>query len=201
MAIALPSSPTWRSGRWRLISNAATFTSPINRVSQSVQRIGDLWACVLELPPMKDDAAREWAATLALMSGGRNAAYLGPPLRNVFAGAVGSPLVNGTDLVGATLPVDGATSGLVVPKGTFVSYDTDTFRMLHITTAAVTLTGGAGSLPIWPAIRKSPADNAPVNFTTPTCEMRLENPDADLISLTDSFVYGQSIPLVEAVRQ
>ena len=202
MAISLPSSPSYRAGRWRLASNATRFTSALTRTGQSVQRVGDFWACTMELPPIVDPIkAQEWAATLALMAGQRSAAYVSPPWKRSI-GSVGTPRVNGVGLVGTALAIDGASAGLSLKKGDFLHYDTSTYRMLHMLTADVVLNGaGAGNLPILPAIRKSPADNALVTFSAPSCEMVLESPDVDVLSLSDSMVYGVSISFIEDVRE
>ncbi len=198
--VALPSAPSFRAGGFRIISNAARFVSPLTRVGQSVARTGDHWGCEMQLPPLTKAQAATWAGFLASLSGQRQAAYVGPPFSNDL-GAVGTPLVNGVGVVGTTLPIDGLPAGKVIPAGAWLCYDTSTFRMLHVTTAEATANGGgAVSLPVMPAVRKSPADNAPVNFTSPTCEMVLEDADATILTLTNSIVYGASISFIEAVR-
>lgn len=201
MVLTLPASPSYSSGRWRVISNAARFVSPLSRVGQSVQRPGTFWACFMELPPLDEAEAGEWAPILAQMAGGRASAYVAPPYRNNL-GSVGTPLINGAAQVGSNLAIDGLPNGKVFPAGRWLCYDTSTFRMLHMTTAEVTANGsGQATFPVFPAIRKSPADNAAVNFVNPTCEMKLEEADIDVLNLSDPVTYGASFALVEDVRE
>lgn len=200
--IALPSSMTYRSGRWRYSSNAQRFVSPLNGVGQSVGRPGDYWACELTLPPHLEDDAMDWAGFLAGLVGGENAAYVGPPMRWNGKPAGFTLAVSGADQAGLSLTVDSNQGNVTIPRGLFLCYETGSFRAMHITTAAVTLNGsGGGVLPIKPAIRKSPANGAAINVTNPTCEMELADPAIDLLTLTDSIVFGQTIQFRERISE
>lgn len=204
MPLAMPSEPTWRAGRFRLNSNAARFSSPITRTTQSVGRPGDFWMAQMELPPLsryEPEIVGEWAALLARIAGGRESVYLRPPVDQQHD-IDGAPLVDGASQVGMEIKLKGLSNGDKFARGSFICYETSTFRMLHIVTANVTA-GGTGivDLPIAPAIRKSPANNAAVNFATPTCEMMLVDPSVDVLDLTDPATYAASLNFVEAIRE
>lgn len=201
MTISLPSGMTYRSGRWRLVSNAARFVSPLTGVGQTVARQGDYWACEMALPPHLLDVAMDWAGFLAALSSASDAAYVGPPMRwtgkpEGFAMTVAAGAQTGSSLI-----VDANQAGVTIPRGLFLSYDTATFRMLHIVTASVTLDGsGAGVLPVKPAIRRSPANGAAINVTDPTCEMELADASVDLLTLANSVEFSQTIQFRERIK-
>lgn len=204
MPLALPSGGIYRNGRWRLVSNAARFSSPITRTVQSVARPGDFWACTFDLPALsginEKDRIAEWAGFVIQLAGGRESAYIRPPIvaGNAYGG---TPRVNGANQAGTTLLVDGFHSGSFLETGSWFCYDTSTFRMLHMVTARTVADGsGAMSIPIMPAIRKAPADNTLLNLSEPTCEMILENADVDVLSLSDAAWFSQSLSFIENVR-
>lgn len=204
MPISMPTEPTWRAGKFRLASNAARFSSPITRTIQSVGRPGDYWLAQMELPPLsrwEPDLVAEWSAFLAIVAGGRETMYVRPPVDQRHD-IDGTPQVDGANQVGMEIKLKSLSNGDRFERGSFICYQTATFRMLHIVTATVTA-GGSGlvDLPIAPAIRKSPANNAAVNFLTPTCEMMLTDPSVDVLDLSDPATYGLTLNLTEAVRE
>lgn len=202
MVLSLPTGvKTYQSGRWRFISNKQRFTSPISRVGQRVARPGSFWAATLTVPPISDPGlAATWAAFLAKLSEGESF-YLYPPLIDLHT-VTGTPRVKGAGQAGQTLLLDGFNPGDTLRAGGFVCYDTSTFRMLHIV-AETMVADGAGeiALPVRPMIRKSPPDNALVTVSYPTCEMILENSDVDLLTLTEAVQYGQTVNVIEDVRE
>lgn len=204
MPLTLPSGLTYQAGRFRYMSNAQRFVSPISRVGQSVGRVGDFWGATLTLPPIRDtQAAAEWGAFAAKIAGGLNSFYLYPPLQSVHTiNGASTPRVNGASQSGTTLNLDGFTPGDVLRVGGFIAYDTSTFRMLHILQATATANGsGQIAATVLPAIRKSPADNATVITVNPSCEMVVEGSDADVLTLTDAVWYGHTFNCVEDVRE
>ena len=149
---------------------------------------------------MRALAARDWAGTLADLVDSGDFALVRPPLRRL-GGPAGAPVVDGAGQAGSALAIRGATPGLDILRGTFLAYQTSTFRMLHITTAAAVVAGdGKVSLSVAPAIRKSPANGAAIDMDTPAAEMQLADAAIDVLSLTDALTYGASIAWTEAVR-
>lgn len=73
--------------------------------------------------------------------------------------SVGSPLVNGGSQTGTTLTVDAFTSNPSVGD----TFTIDGVELVY-TVTAVSLTAGAGTLTISPALASSPADNAAITF-------------------------------------
>lgn len=83
----------------------------------------------------------------------------------------GVPLVKGAGQAGSILNIDGLTPGVIVPKGKFLSVIVGGQRYAYLV-RAVTVADAAGeaALPIWPLLRKSPADNAVVELASPKIE-------------------------------
>jgi hypothetical protein len=200
MVLSLPAGPSYQSGKWRLVSNAARFSSPISRKTQTVARVGNFWAAQIAIPPIRDTGlASRWASFCAKLCDGESF-YLYPPIlqQSVIGG---SPQIDGASQLGQTLALKNFSPGDTIKEGSFFCYDTSTFRMLHIATAdTVAGSDGKMSLPIRPAIRKSPPNNAAINLSYPSCEMISESPDLDLLTLTDAVWYGQSLSVIEDVR-
>lgn len=200
MTISLPSSPSYRAGRWRLVSNAARFASPLTGIAQSVGRPGDYWACEMVLPPFLMETAQDWAGVLASLAGGADAAYVRPPMRWLGKPSGFTLAVNGGSQVGSTLNVTANQNGVTLPRGLFLSFETGTFRSLHILKASATTNGSGGAaLSIAPAIRRSPANAAAINVTDPSCEMEIADPSIDILNLQDSVEFGLSIQWRERV--
>lgn len=202
MVLTLPTGPTYQSGNWRLISNAARFTSPISRVTQSVSRPGNMWAATLTLPPIRDPGlVADWAAFMAQIAGGEESFYLFPPALSLHD-VSGDPVVDGEGQAGQTINLRGFDPGDTMRKGSFFCYDTSTFRMLHIVTATTSADAhGEMALPIRPGIRKAPADGAALTLDYPTCEMVLSQADATLLNLSDAVWHGHSLNVIESVRE
>lgn len=82
---------------------------------------------------------------------------------NRSAPAYGTVLVNGASQTGTSLAVDGITSD------TYAPHVGDTFTVagiekVYTVIAAPTVSSGAGTLTIYPALASSPADNAAITF-------------------------------------
>lgn len=202
MALSLPALPGVRDCQFRLVSNAQRFVSPLTGVGQSVARKGDFWAADLSLPPLTKTQAREWAGLLGRLISLREAVFVGPPILQADLAGLSIALVDGAGQTGSSLRVDGLANGTEIPAGAFFSVETPTFRALHMVhfTTVKSPSFSYVVLPIVPPLRASPADNAALNFTDPTCEMGLEGASADLLSLNNAETYGLTLSLAERVR-
>lgn len=203
MPLNLPDAPSYQSGRWRIVSNAARFVSPISRVGQYVARPGNFWAGSITVPPIRSPIiAGRWGAFGAQIAGGEQSFYLFPPLANIHDVNGTSPEIDGADQVGQTINLRGFDPGDLLRAGGFFSFDTYTFRSLHIVIGdAVADVHGEMSVNIRPGIRRSPEDGAPVTVSYPSCEMVVQQSDVDLLTLTEACWYGFTFDCVEDVRE
>ena len=177
----MPGSPDFADTRFGLVSNTQTdLTSPIRQSSQILELPGARWKASYALPAMSRVQAAAWVAFLVALRGRAGQFYGFDPSfhpRTPRGTAAGFTLrVAGGGQSGRTLIVDGAdplATGLFL-AGDYLAYEVGEGRQLHVVTAAVNAdSSGEASLPIEPPIRSSPADNAPIITSNPSCVMRL----------------------------
>lgn len=171
-AIDMPSYPGFVSCRFGLQTNTQTFISPLTRATQRLKLGGDRWLATYSLPYMNRTQASGWKAFLDLLEGGVNTfnAYDPDCLTPRGAGG-GTPLVNGGSQTGSSLITDGWPANTIVLK----AGDPFSVNGEYKRATADVLTNGSGqaTIPFKPTLRSSPADNAPLTVTKPTCTMAL----------------------------
>lgn len=190
------------SATWRLRSNTQTFRSPLDGTVQTIELPGAVWAASLSWPVLPVAQWRAMQAWLAQLRGSSGRFYYGPPHATArqATGTIGTPLVNGGSQTGATLNVDGfGASQSVFLAGDFIAYDTAVGRSLHVITANATSNGsGQAALAIEPPIRVSPADNAAIIHSSPTCVMRLADDGVGGMDIRPGAIASLSLELIEA---
>lgn len=154
---------------WRLQSNTESFSSPLNRSTQTVERPGARWNVSLEFPPLKDPELGRLEAFLASLSGmaGRFTIWPhGRPGNSAF-----SPLVNGTVTDFKALPTKSwPVSTLVLRAGDYLSVNGE----LKMVTSDVTSdAGGLATVPVAPPFRRAPAANSAITLNKPRATMML----------------------------
>lgn len=169
MPITLPTDPAFELIRPSYKSARKSFTSPLTGKSQVLKRPADRWSLECTTPAMRGDQARLWISRLSRGAG--DTVRIVWPQVDVGLGSPGSPVVNGVGLVGSNLLVTGAASAYVVKEGQFLSFlNGDGRYELKMCTADTALASGAGTIPIIPAIRTSPANGAAVLIAAPIFE-------------------------------
>lgn len=163
----LPSSSCIASVVMTLTRAVGVTQSPFTFEEQSYRWPGEMWSMEFALPPIKNRAvASEWKAFALKLEGQYGRFLIGDPSARLPAGsAMGTPLVNGINQTGNTLVTDGWTpnqTGALLP-GDYIQLGTGASAKLHMITAPVTVDGsGNANLEFVPALRSSPADNAPI---------------------------------------
>jgi len=111
------------------------------------------------------------------------------------------PLVNGAGQTGNTLNIDGCspnTIGWFAP-GDYIQLGTGSGTQLYkVLTRVDTNNSGQATLDIWPNLRSSPADNAPVVFTDTKGRFRLKDNIAQW-QINEISSYGITFDCVEAL--
>lgn len=173
MPIDMPLTPAFVTCRFGLETNTQIFESPITKNVQRLTLGGSRWRADYSLPKMSKAQAAAWKAFFLLLEGGTNTFNAYDPDMQIPRGiATGSPLVKGASQTGSSLNIDGATANVTgwLLAGDLFSVNGE----LKMVTANVNTNGsGEATISFKPALRASPADNAPLTLTKPTCAMIL----------------------------
>lgn len=145
-----------------------------------IRRLGTKHEIVVNVPSIASSCCGpELVAALAV---GKSAGVLLPiPEPKVPDLPYGSPLVAGAGQLGSSLEVDGLTPQVAIPAGKWLSVTVSGRRYAYYTTAEVIAdAAGEATLPIYPMIRRSAANNAPVELAEPYIEGRVIMSDRDV---------------------
>jgi hypothetical protein len=127
--VDLPASPGPVDVDFIPISFDDVLTPPEGAAEQQINRLGDRWAVMVQLPPLTLEQAREWSARLVL--GGKRGARWQLRQLGLRIGAPGTPRIAGADQSGYSLTVDGMTPFAGWSIGQFVSIVTDGVGYLY----------------------------------------------------------------------
>jgi hypothetical protein len=202
---------------WRLVQPAQNNISEWTGRRQTIASGRGWWECDYGLPPIVGDSAiREWRAFVAKARGAANdfrvpvhptAQYslsvTSETLVLDFAdmlylsegGAASlTAFVAGASQTGRSLTTDGwPASETVLEAGQFVTIGD---QLLQLTEDVVSNASGAATITFEPALRASPADNAPIEYGNPYCLMYLDETPA--ISSGTGQVHSLSLKLRES---
>lgn len=170
-AILVPARATWG-----LQSNTETFTSPLNRAVQTVERPGARWKATLELPRMTTDKRGQLEAFLASLGGMAGRFRLWPHARPVSAAGISLPVMPAVSASLSdfrVLPTESwPASTMVLLAGEYVEVGGE----LKMVTANVVSDGsGAAAIPVAPPFRKAPAVGSELVLNHPSTTMMLSS--------------------------
>lgn len=177
---------------WGLQSNTETFTSPLNRAVQTVERPGARWKVTLEFPPMNEVNRGRLEGFLAALGGMAGRFTLWPHQRPAAAILAmprdaslvldflaqsyqvdGLPVVNGAMSNFKLLPTKfWPANTLVLRAGEFLSAGGE---LKMVTTDVTSDAAGLASVPVAPAFRNAPADGSAITLDKPKTTMMLSS--------------------------
>ena len=174
MAISMPSYPNFTTCRFFIETNTQRFESPLTKTVQRVLLGGSRWNATYSLPAMNRLRAANWLAFFMLLEGSANTFNAFDPDKKTPRGvATGTPLVNTASQTGSSLITDGWTASKTVLKaGDMFSVNSE---LKMVTADCLSDGSGNATISFKPALRSSPADNAPITTTQPTCTMILSD--------------------------
>ena len=175
MTIFLPASPALVTSTFGLETNTQSFTSPLTNTVQRVVLQGARWTFSGRLPAMNRAQAAAWQAFFLQLEGMANTFYgFDPDARTPRGVATGTPLVKGGSQTGSSLNIDGCTANVTgwLKAGDYFAVNGE---LKMITADCNTNGSGETTLSFKPALRSSPADNAPLTVTNATCLMILKD--------------------------
>lgn len=204
--LTFPTSVTPKSGTFRLRRATSSSVSPFTFRRQVYKFSGETWEGNVTFPPLTQDQVADLQAFLTDLQGQYGTFLYGDP--NYLAQgprglASGSPLVNGASQTGNSLAVDGLSNNLTgwLKKGDYIQIGTTTSSRLHMVVDDVNTNGsGQATIPIYPAIRTSPADNAAIIVNGAKGLFRLASSEVEW-DIGEANLYSVSFGFVEAVGE
>lgn len=204
MALSFPlTAPTVKNPRDIVIRARSTVgmtASPFSHEQQTYVHQGESWELDVSLPPMKRANAAAWHAFLTALNGREGTFVMGDLVgANPRGTWSGTPLVNGSSQTGKTLNVDGVSAGATALAGDWFQLGSGSTTRLHQVVQDATANGsGQLVLEIWPRLRASPADNAPLTITSAKGIWRLASNTREW-SIGLAQIYGIRFAAVEAL--
>jgi hypothetical protein len=153
--------------------------SPLDGTEQTLELPGARWVAELRWQALEEAHWRALSAFVARL-GGRAGRFTWSPIARFprRGTATGTPLVNGGAQTGKSLATDGWGTGTAFLAGDLVGWLDPTGRsVMHQVVADATVSAGAATLTLAPAIRRSPADNAGLILAAPSPVWRLARDD------------------------
>lgn len=175
----LPPGIVFKSSRFGLNVNQSVFTSEISRkiqVQQHAAGATDRWEGIFTTPHLSAVQHRALTAWLVSLRGREGTILIPDPDRKVPFGLPGAsvPLVKGASQTGVALITDVwdiSTNGLLLPGDRFQLAGINQY--FELTERVDSDGSGDSTLAFEPALRTSPADNAPLTIQTPKLLARL----------------------------
>jgi len=155
----------------QLISNTATFVSPLSGATQTLDRGGERWLMTLQFMNLSGANRATMTAFLAKLNGQQHRFTLKNHAENNRGAFGGTPLVAGGSQTGTSLNIDGCSDGITnwIREGDWFSVNNE----LKICTADANSSsaspgGGTLTLNFAPRLRSAPADNAAITTSSGT---------------------------------
>lgn len=162
-----------------LRGNSITGRSVFTGSAQTREFPGARWVSKVEFPPLTQSRWRSLGAFVDKQVGQSGRFFYGPqyaamPRAGVAPTAI---TVSGSDQTGRSIVTAGWTpNSTVLYAGDYFSYDTESGRELKRVVGDVTSdVSGIATLTFVPPIRVSPSDGSVLDFSNPTCLMKLTN--------------------------
>lgn len=171
--LAMPGAP-YKFRAMTLMQNfqVAVNKSPFTSQGQTYEHQGSWWSAKIDFPSMTRVQASPWIGFFAALNGRSGTFLLGPPNWATPLGtAGGSPIVNGGSQTGKTLAISGLTG--VLKAGDYFHVGSGLTQRLYMN---LTDAGpGSVTLDIFPRLRESPANSAPLTLANPQGAFRLDS--------------------------
>ena len=196
------SMPLPSSNEWQLQGRAQHSISELDGTVQTIVLPGAFWRCTVSYSVLNATRWRALEAFLASLEGAAGRFYFGPQHAKTPVGlAGGTPLVNGANQTGSSLVTDGwpASTG-ILKAGDYFHFDVSGRRELKLATADVSSNAsGQATISFKPAIRVSPADNAALVTSSPSCVMMLADSEQGSVSHRTAGLAAVSLSMREAI--
>lgn len=166
MTIDCPKEPGFSAFQPLIVQRSAVLETYAGSEIQRINRLGDRFGAVVTLPIMSEARAADWCAWW--LAGQSELVAIPWLVRPAYPRGYGAPLVNGANQAGRSLVADGFAPYARIEAGHVFSILSAGRRQVCVVTARTQVNAsGQATLPIWPALRFAPADNATLEFDKP----------------------------------
>ncbi|MGV7119550.1 hypothetical protein [Sphingopyxis sp. 550A] len=153
-----------------LIDFGGILRPPLGGPIQRVNRLGNRFRASVSLPPIPN-AELGRVVVSRLIRAKTEGIRLELPLASVDQGSPGNPLINGAGQTGSAITVDGLRPGYGYSEGFWLNIVTGgRFYLYNVAGSGKANGSGQATIPIAPALRKSPADNDAIHLQKPMIE-------------------------------
>lgn len=156
----------------------------------------------MSIPPLPREDAEMWVSFLLKMKGRYGTFLMGDPSGVTARGAVsGTPLVDGGGQSGGDLNIKGGTASVSnwIRAGDYIQLGSGSTAQLYKVLNNESTSGtGTVSVEIWPNLRSSPADNAPIVVSNTVGRWRLSD-NTSAWDINNATFYGISFDCEEAL--
>ncbi len=200
--LAFPTVPKPQSVRMLTMNVVAETISPFSLQEQTQVHTGQRWEADVTIPPMIRADAELWIAFLLKLRGKSGTFLFGDPAGEVARGiATGTPLVDGASQTGNELDTKGWTTGQtgIMKAGDYFSLGSGTSTQLYkVLDDANSDGGGLATLLIWPSLRFSPANSAPLDVTAAKGLFKLASNETSW-DINTALHYGIAFAIMESI--
>lgn len=202
--ITLPTHTGIAQIELRTINAVAYSRSPFTFSGQVHAYAGQMWQADISLPPMKRDDAEQWIAWLTSLKGQFGTFYLGDPSSATPRGSARDAdtiTVNGQTTSGSTINIQSAPLSQTdyLKAGDYLQIGSGLSRQLFkVLTDADTDGSGQATVDVWPNVRTTIADNAPITVQSTKGLFRLAS-NEQAWSINEASIYGVTFGAMEAL--
>ena len=200
--LSMPVSPTYRQIELIMTNKVGEVPSEFTFQDQVQLWSGERWGLKASIAPGTRAQMEAWLTFLAALRGKYGTFLAGDPGGPVPRGvATGTPLVNGGGQTGTSLVTDGWTINVtaILKAGDYLQLGSGTSQRLYKNLSDVNSNGtGQATFDIWPRLRESPADNAPITLVNAMGLFRLSS-NVRAWSYDASRIYTIGFEAIEAI--
>jgi hypothetical protein len=202
--LALPTHTGVAQIELRAVNAVAYSRSPFTFSGQAHAYAGQMWQADISLPPMQRADAEQWIAWLVSLRGQLGTFYIGDPSAVAPRGSARNA---------DTITVDGATSSGnainiqsaplsqtgYLKAGDYMQIGSGASRQLFkVLTDTDTDGSGTATVDVWPNVRTTIADNAPITVESAKGIFRLASNETSW-SVNEASIYGITFGAMEAL--
>ena len=200
--LALPVAPIFNAVRFTARAVVGVSESPFTLQSQVQEFAGQRMEVEATLPAMTRAQSEYWNAFMLKLNGRRGTFLLGDPAGKKPRGvSTGTPVVNGAGQTGNELLTTGWTNSItgILLAGDYIQIGTGSSARLHkVLDDANSNASGQATLLLWPSLRSSPANSAPIVTSNTVGVFRLASNEM-IWNIGEAINYGVTIAATEVV--